>query len=135
MNDLSAGYFGEEGMLAYVGDVQRQEIRKGVACVKHQRMAGSDLGDDHLLPVALAALGSAQRPGSGGAIRFTRSTFLYLRPDHSGAGHFLAGRSPNYLRHSAVLRHRTGGSRVVRLFLFPDLVDRSVHDDRTLGAG
>ncbi|MFB0907168.1 MAG: hypothetical protein QMB03_02605, partial [Spirosomataceae bacterium] len=27
--------------------VQRQEIRKGVSCVKHQRMAGSDLGDDH----------------------------------------------------------------------------------------
>jgi isocitrate lyase len=47
MNDLSKGYFGEEGMLAYVGGVQRQEIRKGVACVKHQRMAGSDLGDDH----------------------------------------------------------------------------------------
>jgi isocitrate lyase len=34
-------------MLAYVKGVQRQEIRKGVACVKHQRMAGSDLGDDH----------------------------------------------------------------------------------------
>jgi isocitrate lyase len=34
-------------MLAYVKDVQRQEIRKGVACVKHQRMAGSNLGDDH----------------------------------------------------------------------------------------
>ena len=47
MNDLSKGYFGEEGMLAYVGGVQRQEIRKGVSCVKHQRMAGSDLGDDH----------------------------------------------------------------------------------------
>jgi isocitrate lyase len=47
MNDLSKGYFGEEGMLAYVGGVQRQEIRKGVACVKHQRMAGSDIGDDH----------------------------------------------------------------------------------------
>lgn len=47
MNDLSKGYFGEEGMLAYVKDVQRQEIRKGVSCVKHQRMAGSDLGDDH----------------------------------------------------------------------------------------
>ncbi|WP_434353451.1 isocitrate lyase [Psychrobacter sp. HD31] len=47
MNDLSKGYFGDEGMLAYVGGVQRQEIRKGVACVKHQRMAGSDLGDDH----------------------------------------------------------------------------------------
>lgn len=47
MNDLSAGYFGEEGMLAYVKGVQRQEIRKGVDCVRHQRMAGSDLGDDH----------------------------------------------------------------------------------------
>jgi isocitrate lyase len=47
MNDLTAGYFGEEGMLAYVKGVQRQEIRKGVSCVKHQRMAGSDLGDDH----------------------------------------------------------------------------------------
>ncbi|WP_299681858.1 isocitrate lyase [uncultured Tenacibaculum sp.] len=47
MNDLTEGYFGEEGMLAYVKGVQRQEIRKGVSCVKHQRMAGSDLGDDH----------------------------------------------------------------------------------------
>tara|TARA_R110000751_G_scaffold9084_1_gene34868 strand:- start:2711 stop:4336 length:1626 start_codon:yes stop_codon:yes gene_type:complete len=47
MNDLTEGYFGDEGMLAYVKGVQRQEIRKGVACVKHQRMAGSDLGDDH----------------------------------------------------------------------------------------
>ena len=47
MNDLTQGYFGKEGMLAYVRDVQRQEIRKGVSCVKHQRMTGSDLGDDH----------------------------------------------------------------------------------------
>ncbi len=47
MNDLTEGYFGEEGMLAYVKGVQRQEIRKNVSCVKHQRMAGSDLGDDH----------------------------------------------------------------------------------------
>ena len=47
MNDLTEGYFGNEGMLAYVKGVQRQEIRKGVSCVKHQRMAGSDLGDDH----------------------------------------------------------------------------------------
>lgn len=47
MNDLSEGYFGKEGMLAYVKGVQRQEIRKGVACVKHQAMSGSDLGDDH----------------------------------------------------------------------------------------
>lgn len=47
MHELTAGYFGEAGMLAYVKGVQRQEIRKGVACVKHQRMAGSNLGDDH----------------------------------------------------------------------------------------
>ncbi|PIB30156.1 isocitrate lyase [Gaetbulibacter sp. 5U11] len=47
MNDLTKGYFGDQGMLAYVKDVQRQEIRKHVSCVKHQRMAGSDLGDDH----------------------------------------------------------------------------------------
>ncbi|WP_343486577.1 isocitrate lyase [Allomuricauda sp. d1] len=47
MNNLVEGYFGDKAMLAYVANVQRQEIRKGVACVKHQRMAGSDLGDDH----------------------------------------------------------------------------------------
>ncbi|MBO6879715.1 isocitrate lyase [Winogradskyella sp.] len=47
MDDLTKDYFGDEGMLAYVRGVQRQEIRKGVSCVKHQRMAGSDLGDDH----------------------------------------------------------------------------------------
>lgn len=47
MNNLSKDYFGEMGMLAYVAGVQRQEIRKGVSCVKHQRMSGSDMGDDH----------------------------------------------------------------------------------------
>jgi isocitrate lyase len=44
---LAQGYFGEEGMLAYVRGVQRQEIRRGIACVKHQDMAGSNMGDDH----------------------------------------------------------------------------------------
>src|SRR5210317_1581695 len=44
---LSKEYFGELGMLGYVAKVQRQEIRLGVACVKHQNMAGSDMGDDH----------------------------------------------------------------------------------------
>jgi isocitrate lyase len=34
-------------MLTYVRDVQRQEIRQGIATVKHQNMAGSDLGDNH----------------------------------------------------------------------------------------
>ena len=44
---LARDYFGDEGMLGYVAKVQRQEIRLGVACVKHQNMAGSDMGDDH----------------------------------------------------------------------------------------
>ena len=34
-------------MLGYVKQVQRQEIRQGIACVRHQNMAGSDIGDDH----------------------------------------------------------------------------------------
>lgn len=46
-DNLAKGYFGEEGMLAYVKGVQRKEIREGLACVKHQAMAGSDLGDTH----------------------------------------------------------------------------------------
>ena len=46
-DNLAKGYFGEEGMLAYVRGVQRQEIRQGLACVKHQDMAGSNIGDDH----------------------------------------------------------------------------------------
>jgi isocitrate lyase len=46
-DNLAKGYFAEEGMLAYVKNVQRQEIRQGIACVKHQNMAGSDVGDDH----------------------------------------------------------------------------------------
>ncbi|GAB1265234.1 isocitrate lyase [Aurantivibrio infirmus] len=46
-DNLAKGYFGAEGMLAYVAGVQRQEIRQGLACVKHQDMAGSNMGDDH----------------------------------------------------------------------------------------
>ncbi|MEK9747335.1 MAG: isocitrate lyase [Pseudomonadales bacterium] len=44
---LSQGYFGDLGMLAYVRDVQRQEIRRDMASVKHQDLAGSNIGDDH----------------------------------------------------------------------------------------
>jgi len=44
---LCKGYFGPEGMLAYVREVQRKEIRTGLDCVKHQDMAGTYLGDDH----------------------------------------------------------------------------------------
>ncbi len=46
-DNLAKGYFGDEGMLAYVAGVQRREIREGLACVKHQDMAGSNIGDDH----------------------------------------------------------------------------------------
>ena len=46
-DNLAKEYFGEQGMLGYVKGVQRQEIRQGIACVKHQNMSGSDIGDDH----------------------------------------------------------------------------------------
>jgi isocitrate lyase len=46
-DNLAKEYFGDAGMLGYVKGVQRQEIRQGIACVKHQNMAGSDMGDDH----------------------------------------------------------------------------------------
>ncbi len=46
-DNLAREYFGDAGMLGYVANVQRQEIRQGIACVRHQNMAGSDLGDDH----------------------------------------------------------------------------------------
>lgn len=46
-DSLAKDYFGDDGMLAYVRDVQRREIREGLACVKHQDMSGSNIGDDH----------------------------------------------------------------------------------------
>jgi isocitrate lyase len=47
VDNLAKEYFGEAGMLGYVAGVQRKEIRQGIACVKHQNMSGSDMGDDH----------------------------------------------------------------------------------------
>uniref|UniRef100_UPI0035CB937F isocitrate lyase n=1 Tax=uncultured Sphingomonas sp. TaxID=158754 RepID=UPI0035CB937F len=46
-DNLAKEYFGDAGMLGYVKGVQRKEIREGIACVKHQNMSGSDIGDDH----------------------------------------------------------------------------------------
>jgi isocitrate lyase len=46
-DNLAKEYFGDQGMLGYVKNVQRAEIRQGIACVKHQNMSGSDIGDDH----------------------------------------------------------------------------------------
>ena len=45
MNDLSEGYFGDQKMLAYVKEIQREEIRRNVSAVRHQHEVGSDLGD------------------------------------------------------------------------------------------
>jgi isocitrate lyase len=46
-DNLAKEYFGDAAMLGYVKGVQREEIRQGIACVKHQNMSGSDIGDDH----------------------------------------------------------------------------------------
>jgi isocitrate lyase len=46
-DNLTKEYFGSQGMLGYVLKVQREELRQGIACVKHQNMSGSDIGDDH----------------------------------------------------------------------------------------
>jgi isocitrate lyase len=46
-DNLAKEYFGAQGMLGYVLKVQREEIRQGIACVRHQNMSGSDIGDDH----------------------------------------------------------------------------------------
>ena len=46
-DNLAKEYFGDNGMLGYVAGVQRKEIREGIACVKHQNMSGSDMGDDY----------------------------------------------------------------------------------------
>ena len=46
-DNLAKEYFGDQAMLGYVEGVQRKEIRQGIACVKHQNMSGSDMGDDH----------------------------------------------------------------------------------------
>lgn len=46
-DNLAKEYFGDKAMLAYVESVQRKEIRNGLACVKHQDMSGSNIGDSH----------------------------------------------------------------------------------------
>ena len=46
-DNLAREYFGDARHAGLRLGVQRQEIRQGVACVRHQNMAGSDIGDDH----------------------------------------------------------------------------------------
>ena len=73
-DNLAKAYFGDDGMLGYVKNVQRQEIRQGIACVKHQNMAGSDMGDDHKEYFAgEAALKAAGKDN-------TMNQFLYNHP-------------------------------------------------------
>ena len=47
VDTLAEGYFGNDGMLAYVRGVQRTEIRRNMNVVKHQEMAGTTIGDHH----------------------------------------------------------------------------------------
>ena len=47
VDTLAEGYFGDDGMLAYVRGVQRTEIRRNMNVVKHQEMAGTTIGDHH----------------------------------------------------------------------------------------
>ena len=42
VNSVSPGYCETALVMA-----MPQEIREGIACVKHQNMSGSDIGDDH----------------------------------------------------------------------------------------
>src|SRR5690606_35290298 len=46
-HELAQGYFRTEGMCTYVASVPRKVIRSASACVIHQAMVGSDIGDDH----------------------------------------------------------------------------------------
>src|SRR3546814_3405411 len=46
-DNLAKEYFGRAGMLGYALNVQGQEIRKGIACVKHQTSSGPAIGNDH----------------------------------------------------------------------------------------
>ena len=46
-DNLARDYFGGQALLGYVKNVQREEIRQGIACDRHQNMSGSDIGDDH----------------------------------------------------------------------------------------
>ena len=77
---LSRDYFGPMGMLGYVLNVQRKEIREGIACVKHQNMAGSDIGDDHKEYFA----GEAALKASGADN--TMNQFHHDHEAHTGTG-------------------------------------------------
>lgn len=64
MDDLSRGYFGDDKMLAYVLNIQREEIYNKVSAVKHQHEVGSQIGDAFKVMSngeerALKALGAA----------------------------------------------------------------------------
>ena len=85
---LSKDYFGPMGMLGYVLNVQRQEIRNGIACVKHQNMAGSDIGDDHKDYFA----GEAALKASGADN--TMNQFGHDHEAHTGTGEPAATETP-----------------------------------------
>src|SRR5215468_5108805 len=81
---LARDYFGEEGMLGYVKNVQRAEIRQGIACVKHQNMAGSDIGDDHKEYFA----GEAALKAGGAQITMTNGSNFWVIGGEFGSMNF-----------------------------------------------
>ncbi len=85
---LSKDYFGPMGMLGYVLNVQRKEIRDGIACVKHQNMAGSDIGDDHKEYFA----GEAALKASG--VDNTMNQFAHDHEAHTNTGEPAATDTP-----------------------------------------
>ena len=94
-DNLAKDYFGDKGMLGYVEAVQRKEIRQGIACVKHQNMAGSDMGDDHKEYFA----GEAALKASGEDN--TMNQFLLLFPlTYVGASQYLASRPIIQISHT-----------------------------------
>ena len=66
---LAEGYFGDKGMLAYVKEIQRKEIRGDLASVKHQDLAGSPphISQSPISPIVL-------RPPQDPAIGFLPNT-------------------------------------------------------------
>ncbi len=89
-----------------------------------------------LLPRPVAALGPGPgRAGPGALDRHARAACLLLRPRDLAAGDLLPHRPADPRRRRPVLRHRPVRSRLVRLHLPADGVDRPVHVGRAQDRG
>ncbi len=94
--------------------------------VPPHQMGGHGGDARHLLPLALAALGSRAEPAEPGlSPRFRASAALPLRRRDLGPGALFHHRPLDPQCACAVSRHRGGGPRLVRLHLSADRLDRS----------